>query len=106
MMRQTSPGSAALAVAMHPCRSLTQVLTSFSDPAVTAGSPNRPVSPLKLVFMNRSSGENGLADQGGDEHSGGLGIALRDNNYFVSDTNYGWGPADADLGGTIGDHTY
>jgi hypothetical protein len=35
-----------------------------------------------------------------------LGIALRDNNYFVSDTNYGWGPADQDEGyGTIGDHT-
>jgi hypothetical protein len=31
---------------------------------------------------------------------------MRDNDYFVSDTNYGWGPADADLGyETIGDHT-
>jgi hypothetical protein len=28
-----------------------------------------------------------------------LGIALKNNNYFVSDTNYGWGP-DA-----IGDRT-
>jgi hypothetical protein len=49
---------------------------------------------VKLVFIHHSCGENWLGD--GD---GGLGIALRDNNYFVSDTNYGWGPDD------IGDST-
>ena len=32
-------------------------------------------------------------------NNGGLGIALRDNNYFVSDTYYGWGPD------SIGDYT-
>jgi hypothetical protein len=26
------------------------------------------------------------------DSDGGLGKALRDNNYYVSDTNYGWGP--------------
>ena len=31
-------------------------------------------------------------------------MALRDNNYFVSDTNYGWGPDTADKG-PIGDNT-
>jgi hypothetical protein len=34
-----------------------------------------------------------------------LGQALADNNYFVSDTNYGWGPEDSMLGGAIGDFT-
>jgi hypothetical protein len=49
--------------------------------------PNPPASPVKLVFIHHSSGENWLADE-----DGRLGMALRDNNYFVSDTNYGWGP--------------
>ncbi len=57
-------------------------------------NPNPPGAPIKLIFIHHSCGENWLAD--GD---GGLGIALRDNHYFVSDTNYGWGP-DA-----IGDRT-
>ncbi len=39
---------------------------------------------------------------------GGLGLALRDNGYFVSDTNYGWGPECSDCEdcwGAIGDCT-
>lgn len=60
--------------------------------AVTAGpllaaNPDPPASPVKLIFIHHSTGENWLADG-----NGGLGIALRDANYFVSDTNYGWGP--------------
>ncbi|MBI5840477.1 MAG: hypothetical protein HZB19_10270 [Chloroflexi bacterium] len=43
--------------------------------------------PVRLIFIHHSSGANWLADR-----NGGLGIALRGNNYFVSDTNYGWGP--------------
>jgi hypothetical protein len=50
-------------------------------------NPNPPNSPVKLIFIHHSTGENWLAD-----YDGGLGIALRNNNYFVSDTNYGWGP--------------
>ena len=46
-----------------------------------------PTSTAKLIFIHHSCGENWLNDS-----NGGLGIALRDNNYFVSDTNYGWGP--------------
>jgi hypothetical protein len=53
-----------------------------------------PVSPVKLVFIHHSTGQAWLAD----DH-GGLGMALRDNDYFVSDTNYGWGP------GNVGDTT-
>jgi hypothetical protein len=59
-----------------------------------------PATTVRLVFVHHSSGENWLRDD-----NGGLGIALRDANYFVSDTNYGWGPWDVDLSGPIGDHT-
>ena len=52
-----------------------------------ADSPNPPSHPVKLIFIHHSVGENWLADGNGN-----LGIGLRDNNYFVSDTNYGWGP--------------
>jgi len=66
-----------------------------------ADNPDPLTETVKLIFIHHSCGENWLAD--GD---GGLGIALRDNNYFVSDTNYSWGPPDADLGyENIGDHT-
>jgi len=77
---------------------LLQLLTVFSPSAAAADNPNRPASPVKLVFIHHSSGQNWLADPPSD-FAGGLGIALRDNNYFVSDTNYGWGP------GEIGSHT-
>ncbi len=59
-----------------------------------ADNPLPPSQPVKLIFIHHSSGENWLNDE-----NGGLGRALSDNNYFVSDTNYGWGP-DA-----IGDRT-
>ena len=63
--------------------------------------PSPPQAPVKLVFVHHSTGEAWLADG-----HGGLGTALRDARWFVSDTNYGWGPADLDAGsGTIGDHT-
>ncbi|MBM4240545.1 MAG: hypothetical protein FJ150_02565 [Euryarchaeota archaeon] len=60
---------------------------------ITSSTPP-PSNPVKLIFIHHSCGENWLADE-----NGGLGIALRDNNYFVSDTNYGWGPD------SIGDRT-
>ena len=75
-------------------------------PAVMAGAvssaPNaaQPSQPVRLVFIHHSTGENWLRDD-----NGGLGIALRDNNYYVSDTNYSWGPVDPDLGGEIGTYT-
>jgi hypothetical protein len=52
-----------------------------------AQNASPPVSPVRLIFLHHSTGENWLADD-----NGGLGIALRNNNYFASDTNYGWGP--------------
>ncbi|MCA9992945.1 MAG: hypothetical protein KDE29_18280, partial [Anaerolineales bacterium] len=59
-----------------------------------AGSADPPASPVKLIFIHHSTGENWLSDGYGD-----LGLALAQNNYFVSDTNYGWGPD------SIGDRT-
>lgn len=53
-----------------------------------------PEKPVKLIFIHHSVGENWLSDD-----NGGLGTELGNNNYFVSDTYYGWGP-DA-----IGDRT-
>ena len=70
-------------------------------PSNTQDNINPPESPVRLIFIHHSTGENWLSDD-----NGRLGIALRDNNYFVSDTNYGWGPDDLDVGSeTIGDHT-
>ena len=77
-------------------------LTAEASPSSApqrADNPNPPDHTVKLISIHHSSGENWLTDD-----NGGLGIALGQNNYFVSDTNYGWGPAYGD-GSTIGDHT-
>jgi len=63
-------------------------------PPAQALDPSPPGEVVRLVFIHHSTGENWLMDD-----YGGLGLALAENNYFVSDTNYGWGP-DA-----IGDRT-
>ncbi len=62
--------------------------------APLADNINPPAETAKLIFIHHSCGENWLTDW-----DGGLGLALRDNNYFVSDTNYGWGPH------SVGDNT-
>ncbi len=74
--------------------------TTESEPAVGAFDPNPPEQAVKLVFIHHSSGENWLADW-----NGGLGLALMENNYYVSDTNYDWGPYDDAIGGPIGSYT-
>ncbi|NPV87691.1 MAG: hypothetical protein HPY45_16960 [Anaerolineae bacterium] len=59
-----------------------------------ADNPAPPEQPVKLIFIHHSTGENWLRDGYGN-----LGRTLGQNNYFVSDTNYGWGPD------SIGDRT-
>jgi hypothetical protein len=59
-----------------------------------ADDPTPPKERVKLIFIHHSCGENWLTDGHGT-----LGEALARNNYFVSDTNYGWGPD------SIGDRT-
>jgi hypothetical protein len=73
----------------------------FSTAAASSPAPmrqtdnsNPPDSTVKLVFIHHSTGENWLTDDYGN-----LGRTLDQNNYFVSDTNYGWGP------NSIGDAT-
>ena len=61
---------------------------------VQADDAAPPDKTVKLVFIHHSCGENWLADGNGN-----LGKTLDQNNYFVSDTNYGWGPD------SIGDST-
>ncbi len=67
--------------------SMAVFLTLAGSGAWAAFDVSPPSSTVKLIFIHHSSGENWLIDE-----DGGLGIALRNNNYFVSDTNYGWGP--------------
>lgn len=67
---------------------------SVPAPQAQALNPNPPAQPVKLIFIHHSTGENWLMDGYGN-----LGRALDQNNYFVSDTNYGWGP------NAIGDRT-
>jgi hypothetical protein len=73
-------------------------VVTICTPPAAALNPLAPESPVKLVFIHHSTGEAWLADG-----HGGLGVALRDNHYFVSDTNYGWGPSDIGSRTDIGD---
>ena len=83
------------------------LLTGFLWTPIPAHSqalnPSPPSTPVRLVFIHHSVGENWLNP---DLESGGaLFTALNSNNYFVSDTYYDWGPDDPDLGGRIGSYT-
>jgi hypothetical protein len=71
------------------------LLASFTSVGIAQGDdPSPPGKVVKLIFIHHSTGENWLMDDYGD-----LGRTLGENNYFVSDTNYGWGPQ------AIGDRT-
>jgi hypothetical protein len=74
--------------------SIILVMALTATAPVQADDPNPPDHVVKLIFIHHSTGENWLRDD-----YGGLGLALSQNNYFVSDTNYGWGPD------SIGDRT-
>ena len=82
-----------LRFAFIPCFLMISLLRAGTA-AAQADNPAPPEQPVRLIFIHHSTGENWLQDGYGD-----LGIALDANNYFVSDTNYGWGP------GNIGDRT-
>ncbi|MCJ7433074.1 MAG: hypothetical protein MUO77_06260, partial [Anaerolineales bacterium] len=77
---------------------LLALLLIAASPQPSPDSQTNTSSPLdqvvKLIFIHHSTGENWLTDGYGD-----LGRTLGENNYFVSDTNYGWGPD------SIGDRT-
>jgi len=58
-----------------------------ASPLQQGSDSNPPDRVVKVIFIHHSTGENWLSDGYGN-----LGQALADNNYYVSDTNYGWGP--------------
>ncbi|MCX7018387.1 MAG: hypothetical protein WCK47_09980 [bacterium] len=74
-------------IKMAVAGSVVVLICLMSWQALAQDDPNPPSTPVRLIFIHHSTGEYWLADD-----NGALGIALRDNNYFVSDTNYGWGP--------------
>jgi hypothetical protein len=94
------------------CASNTMSLPSDTTASLHANKPSTasttntygasvapPATPVRLIFIHHSTGQNWLRDDNGQ-----LGMALRDNNYFVSDTNYDWGPKTPE-NGPIGDNT-
>ena len=64
----------------------------FHLPCFGAVDNSPPSSVVKLIFIHHSTGGNWLADSNTEQPYGALGTALMNNNYYVSATNYGWGP--------------
>jgi len=74
---------------------------SAAPPATTSLSaldPNPPAEPVRLVFVHHSVGDAWLETGNGD-----LGNQLGENNYYVSDTYYYWGPDEIGSYTDIGD---
>lgn len=65
----------------------TKIDTITTSSKVIDESETSESGSKKLIFVHHSTGENWLADW-----DGGLGKSLSNEGYFVSDTNYGWGP--------------
>ncbi len=84
----------ALSMVIAGCLLLMTEADSGPAPMRITDDPDPPATVAKLIFIHHSTGENWLADDYGN-----LGRVLGQNNYFVSDTNYGWGP------NAIGDRT-
>ena len=68
------------------------IIAILAAVGTAAADTTMPASPVKLVFIHHSTGGNWLADANTDQPYGGLAAALMANNYYVSATNYGWGP--------------
>ena len=84
----------ALNLLLAGCLLLVTAAASSPAPMRQTDDSDPPASVVKLIFIHHSTGENWLKNDYGN-----LGKTLGQNNYFVSDTNYGWGP------NAIGDRT-
>lgn len=84
----------ALNLIVGVCLLFVTAAAASPAPMRQTDNSNPPSSVVKLIFIHHSTGENWLRDD-----YGRLGQTLGANNYFVSDTNYGWGP------NSIGDRT-
>ncbi len=71
-------------------------------PAAAQVNTSPPATTQRLVFIHHSVGYGWL-----DPGQGGLITELNYNNYFVTDTDYDWGPLDGDVGDglNVGSHT-
>jgi parallel beta-helix repeat protein len=76
--------------------------SAYTSKFNTTSSNNPPSSTVKLTFIHHSCGSNWLANEEDNSFGGNLGTTLNSNNYYVTDTNYGW---NAEPGDNLGDHT-
>lgn len=88
----------AAAAALPPHSHVPSLPETLALSLLLADDPSPPTAPVKLVFVHHSTGGNWLADTGEHDVAGGLGRALRDDNYYVSATNYGWTVGDDAIG--------
>lgn len=96
----TAPAEQATATTQPDSLATAEPQPAEPEPPLSdALNPNPPATPVKLIFIHHSTGGNWLASPSESDRGGGLGQALMENNYFVSATNYGWGPD------SIGDRT-
>ncbi|HNQ77155.1 MAG TPA: PKD domain-containing protein [Acidobacteriota bacterium] len=72
------------------CLVLALAFCIIGPAALAQLNPDPPSVPVRLIFIHHSTGENWLSDD--NDNAGHLGLSLMGSNYFVSDTNYGWGP--------------
>jgi len=68
----------------------------FSDSDDPAVNTNPPVDTVRINFTHHSTGSDWIASW-----KGHLGTELNNNNFYVSETDYGW----SDPGYDIGSHT-
>ncbi|WP_321391032.1 hypothetical protein [uncultured Desulfuromusa sp.] len=60
-----------------------------------------PATTVKLMFIHHSTGSYWIRS-GDNDPWGGLGRELNDNNFYVTESDYGW---DAEIGDNLGDRT-
>ncbi len=84
----------ALAFVLGGILLLSSMAAGSPAPMPQAVDDRPPDTTVKLIFIHHSTGNNWLTNGYGN-----LGRSLDRNNYFVSDTGYGWGPE------AIGDRT-
>lgn len=95
--------SATNPLSLHSFRLLLTTLALIAAiPAAAQINTSPPAATQRLVFIHHSVGYGWL-----DPGQGGLITDLNYNNYYVTDTDYDWGPIDTDVndGLNVGSHT-
>ena len=90
----------SLGLVFFACQTDTPSAARLSPPVSSAQAqdPSPPDQTVKLVFIHHSAGDAWLESGDGD-----LGNQLGDNNFYVSDTYYYWGPDEIGSYTDIGD---